>query len=41
MSPLTGTQLQSSLTGQLVNGTPRYPDKKAFCPDNECPVNEE
>jgi len=31
----------SLLTGQLVNGTPRYPVKKAFCPDNECPVNED
>ncbi len=25
--PLPGTQLQSSLSGQLVNGTPHYPDK--------------
>jgi len=30
MSPLMGTQLQSSLTGQLVNRTPRYPDKKSL-----------
>ncbi len=30
MSPITGTQLQSSLTGLLVIWT-----KKAFCPDNE------
>ncbi len=35
------TQLQSSLTGQLVNGTPHYPDKKTFCPHNECPVKED
>jgi len=27
--------------GLLVNGTPRYPDKMLFCPDNKCPVNED
>jgi len=32
---LTGTQLQSSLTGLLVIRT------MLFCPDNECPVNED
>ncbi len=35
------SQLQSSSTEHLVNGTPRYPDKKAFCPDTEWPVNED
>jgi len=28
-------------TSVLVNRTPRYPDKKAFFLDNECPVNED
>ena len=27
---LTGTQLQSPLSGLLVNGTPRYPDKNSL-----------
>ncbi len=37
--PLSGTQLQSFITGQLVNETPRYLDKRLFCPVNECPDN--
>ena len=28
-------------TSVLVKGTPRYPDKMLFCPNNKCLVNED